>query len=107
MKPFHLTKANTRIALEEMARVLKKDGLCFINVLSIDDCGFGEEEKIGEGEFIQTEGSEKVVHSYFDNDEFDKYLQNYEIVRKEKRNIDFYQNRIKYALAYIDYIFKK
>jgi ubiquinone/menaquinone biosynthesis C-methylase UbiE len=104
---FHLTKADTRIALEEMSRVLKKDGICFINVLSIDDCGFGEGEKIGEGEFIQTEGAERVVHSYYENNELDKYLKSYEIIRKEKRDIDFYQNGVKYEASYIDYIFKK
>jgi hypothetical protein len=39
--------------------------------------GFGEGD-----EYIQTEGTEKVVHSYYENDEFDKYLRNCAIIQK-------------------------
>ncbi|WP_246366915.1 class I SAM-dependent methyltransferase [Paraliobacillus salinarum] len=41
---FHMKKDDIVMAINEMKRVLKTGGLCFINFLSIHDEGFGEGE---------------------------------------------------------------
>jgi len=87
----HLAKEDTATAVEEIERVLKPDGLCFINFVSVDDCYFGHGEEVGKGEFIQEEdwypGIVKEGHicSYYEDEEPDEYFQNFEIIRKEKR----------------------
>lgn len=104
---FHLTKKNTAITIKEIERVLKKEGLCFINFLSVNDCGFGEGEEINKGEFAQKEYGERVIHSYYEENEADKYFDELEIIYKEKRTITQIIDGEKYILEYIDYIVKK
>lgn len=104
---FHLTKKNTLKALNEMLRVLSPDGLCFVNFLSIDDCGYGEGSEVNTGEFEQCEYGKRVIHSYYEDNEPDKYFKNFEILRKEKRIIEQkFEDKI-YKLVYLDYIVKK
>lgn len=104
---FHLTKKDIAITINEFKRVLIKDGLCFVNFLSINDEGYGCGEQIGNGEFFQDEGDEKVIHSYFYENEAEGYLNDFTILRKEYRNIDLYQNETKHVLSYIEFILKK
>jgi ubiquinone/menaquinone biosynthesis C-methylase UbiE len=88
---FHLSKADTAAALQEMERVLKPSGLLFVNFTSVDDVAFGDGQKVGTGEYIQDYEwyldivKEGHVCSYYEYDEPDKYFSNFEIIRKEKR----------------------
>lgn len=104
---FHLTKNDTLKAIGEIERVLRKGGLCFINFLSVDDCGFGEGLEVGKGEFEQSEYGENVIHSYYKDDEPDIYFENMTIIRKEKKVIKQNIDGNNYTLAYIEYILKK
>ncbi|MGC1119472.1 MAG: class I SAM-dependent methyltransferase [Candidatus Methanofastidiosia archaeon] len=87
----HLSKKDTATALQEIERVLKKDGLCFVNFVSVDDCWFGHGKKVSTGEFLQEEewysGIAKEGHicSYYEDSEPDPYFEPFEILRKEKR----------------------
>ena len=104
---FHMTKSDIALSMKEIDRVLKPGGLCLVNFLSTEDEWFGKGDQIGEGEYLQDERSEKVIHSYFGYNEADRFFVNYEILRKEKRTIELYQDGGKYIQSYIDYIAKK
>ena len=103
---FHMTKANIAIAMQEITRVLKKDGRCFINFLSLDDdkCGVGQ--KLDNGEFVQDEGDGKTIHTYYADDEPDIYFSQFNILRKDKRIVELFTSK-RHKQAYIDYIAEK
>ncbi|MCP3922549.1 MAG: class I SAM-dependent methyltransferase [Desulfobacterales bacterium] len=101
---FHMKKKDIKVAVGEIQRVLKKDGLCFINFLSTEDGECGEGEELEKGEFVQNcKTMGKTIHSFYEDNEADEYFKDVEIVLKEsrvcKRNGD--------TQGYIDYIFKK
>lgn len=104
---FHLNKEDTHTAISEMMRVLKSNGLLFVNFLSVDDCGYGDGIELNKGEFVQSENDTKVIHSYFEDNEPDKYFEHFDVIRKEKRLIQQKFDDGTYNLAYIDYIVKK
>jgi ubiquinone/menaquinone biosynthesis C-methylase UbiE len=88
---FHLSKADTAIALKEMERVLSPSGLLFVNFTSVDDLWYGKGQEVGPGEFIQEVDwyldivKEGHVCSYYEDAEPDDYFTDFEIIRKEKR----------------------
>lgn len=84
---FHLNKKDTGIAIDEIYRVLNKGGLCYLNFLSIEDKWYGKGEELNPGEIITEEGEEVYLHSYYEDDEPDKYFNNFEIIYKEKKHI--------------------
>jgi len=82
----HLTKKDTALAVGEMYRVLKKGGLCFLGVISMDSWPkslFGKEKEPGEF-WSKEHGDELTVHSMFTDDEADQLVSAWEIVNKEK-----------------------
>ncbi len=79
-----MSKNDVAIAINEIERVLKRNGLCFVNFVSVDDEG--------------------PADSFFEDNEPDKYFNNFEIIHKEKRIILIGK---KEKQAYIDYIAKK
>jgi ubiquinone/menaquinone biosynthesis C-methylase UbiE len=83
----HLIKRDTARAVQEMHRVLKRGGLCFLGVISLDSWPrslLGQEKEPGEF-WSQEYGDELTVHSAFDDDEADQLVSAWEIVNKEKR----------------------
>jgi SAM-dependent methyltransferase len=84
---FHLTKKDTPVAIDEMHRVLKKGGLCYLNLLSVDDKWYKEGEEINPGEVITREGDEEYFHSYHEDNGPDSYFDEFEIIYKEKIHI--------------------
>jgi len=80
----HLSKQDTARAIGEMKRVLRKGGLCFVGVISMDTwprSSFGEQKE--PGEFWR----EETVHSMFTDEEGDRLVSDWEIILKEKRAI--------------------
>ncbi|MFZ5353019.1 MAG: class I SAM-dependent methyltransferase [Bacillota bacterium] len=105
---FHMPKKEIAEALREIRRVLKPGGYCFVNFVSTDDMGFGEGEKAGEGEYIQNEEGETILHSYFDIDEAESYFVGFDVIFKERRIREGFMNDgEKVKLGYIDYILEK
>jgi hypothetical protein len=86
-----------------MERVLRPNGLCFVNFDSVDDPDRRPFRKNG---FTRRLLRSKRFSHYEDN-EADRYFNNFEILRKEKRLIEklYHGQRIKQA--YIDYIARK
>jgi len=60
-----LSKKDVEITLDETVRVLKTNGLCFLNFISIDN--------------------EVIADSYFEGNELDKYFIKIELLGKEKK----------------------
>lgn len=104
---FHMYKDDIKLSILEVKRVLKPEGLFYLNLLSIEDCGFGDGVEIRKGEFIQRECDDVVIHSYFEDEELENDLEGFIIIRKEKRIIEEYEEKQKYKYVFLDYILKK
>jgi SAM-dependent methyltransferase len=104
---FHLKPEDIAQSIAEIHRVLLPGGLCFINFLSVDDGEYGKGTEILPGVFYQNEYGHETLHTYFNDTEGDDYFRNFEIIRKEKRVMDLWEQGEKYRAAFIDYIVKK
>lgn len=104
---FHMTKDDIKKSVEEIKRVLVPGGLCFINFLSHDNDEYGKGEEVGDGEFLQDEGDEKIIHSYHTETETDKLFDDMEIVFKENRVLHRIFEGEMIKQGYIDYIARK
>ncbi len=103
---FHMKKIQIEKAIKEMKRVLKPNGLIFVNFLSIDDFRFGEGLHLGNNQYEQMD-DEPVIHSYFDYDEADKYFDDMQFILKERRIVERVFEGEKIKQGFIDYIFRK
>ncbi|MDH5449721.1 MAG: class I SAM-dependent methyltransferase [Candidatus Bathyarchaeota archaeon] len=114
---FHMPKKEISIAMEEMKRVLKKEGLLFVNFVSTEHSGFGKGEIIEAGEFLQNGRHEKVHISYYEDDAPDQYFNGLAMLCKEKRIMEFTRegaralgfnvDRKKHVYASLDYVARK
>ncbi|WP_066498164.1 class I SAM-dependent methyltransferase [Abyssisolibacter fermentans] len=105
---FHMSKEEIGISIKEIYRVLPKGGLAFINFASTRDFRATMGEKVRDGEYLQEEHGEKILHSYFEENEAEKYFNGFKIIYKENRVREGYasENR-KIKLGFIDYIIEK
>ena len=91
----------------EIRRILKKDGLCFVNLMSTEDDMYGEGEEKVKGECWIEEGGEKILHTFLDEEELPEYTEGFDVVWYEKR----YMRRPKwwgdYQGCYFDLILQK
>jgi ubiquinone/menaquinone biosynthesis C-methylase UbiE len=84
----HLSKVETAKAISEMHRVTRKQGLCFLGVISTDSwpkSSYGEEKE--PGEFWLREGADSGLHSMFTDEEADQLVGAWKVLSKEKRVI--------------------
>lgn len=99
-----MTKPDIAIAMQEITRVLRRDGLCYVNFLSVDDAETWEP-------FCKTAAAIELLKSerfaHFEDDEADVYFQPYELQRKEKRVQDKLWNGKLRRRAEVEYIAKK
>jgi ubiquinone/menaquinone biosynthesis C-methylase UbiE len=79
----HLSKRDTALAIGEMYRVLKRQGLCFLGIISMDTWPKPGEER-APGEYWGEEDGELTVHSAFSDQEADALVSAWEVVSKEK-----------------------
>jgi ubiquinone/menaquinone biosynthesis C-methylase UbiE len=99
-----MTKPDISVAMGEMTRVLKPEGLCYVNFLSVDD------EETWEP-FCETASSLRLLKSkrfaHFEDDEADVYFEGYEVLRKEKRLTDkLWEGKVR-RRAEIEYIARR
>ncbi|MFZ2537344.1 MAG: methyltransferase domain-containing protein [Oscillospiraceae bacterium] len=104
---FHMKKEDMKKAVNEIKRVLRPGGICLINFLSVNDYGYGLGEKVGKGEFLQTERDEKVIHSYYDIEEAETHFEGMKILFKENRILERVYEGEQLKQGYIDYIVQK
>lgn len=103
---FHMTKEDVSKSINEMKRVLKRNGLLFVNFLTTKDhrCGTGVD--IGKNQYEQMDDI-PVIHSYFEECEPDKYFENMKILYKENRVLERIYEGEKIRQGFVDYIVKK
>jgi SAM-dependent methyltransferase len=100
---FFMTKADVALAMREIERVLKPNGICFVNFRSVDD---PDRRPFRENGFAaRLLGSKQF--SRYRNKEADVYFRDFEILRKEKRLIEKLFDGKRIEQAYIDYIARK
>lgn len=69
------------------------------------DCGTGV--AIGENQYEQMDDDIPVIHSYFEEDETEKYFDNMKIIYKESRVLERIYEGKKIRQGFVDYIVKK
>ena len=82
----HLNKRDTAVAVNEMWRVLRPGGLCFLGVISTDTWPrsfFGQERAPGEF-WGEEDGVPDVLHSMLCDKEMDEVVSSWMILLKEK-----------------------
>ena len=99
-----MTKPDIAISMGEITRVLKLDGLCYVNFLSVDDVESWEPfcETAPAKDLLKSEG-----FSHFEDSEADVYFEAFEIVRKEKRLVEKLWEGRRLKQADIEYIARK
>ena len=95
---FFMTKSDIAASIEEIDRVLKPGGLCYVNFVSVDEPDKGPfcQPFLGNPRFSQHEDNEP-----------DQYFTSFEIIHKEKRIIDRKTDGQRTEQAYLDYIAEK
>ena len=77
-----MTKTDIALSMMEITRVLKGDGLCYVNFLSVDDEETWEPFCKTKPDYERLK-SERFAH--FEDNEADVFFEPYDILRKEKR----------------------
>ncbi len=103
---FHMMKTEVDKSMSELKRILKHNGLLFVNFLSINDFRVGEGKDFGNNQYEQMDDN-IVIHSYYKKDEADRYFNNMQILYKENRIIERIYNGKMIKQGFIDYIAKK
>lgn len=104
---FHMTKEDVSKSIIEMKRVLKQDGLLFVNFLTTSDFRCGQGVDIGENQYEQIEDGSPVIHSYFEEYEPNRYFEDMKILYKENRVLERIYEGEKIRQGFVDYIVKK
>ena len=100
---FFMTKPDIARSMDEIERVLKPEGLCYVNFMSVDD---PDREPFCETAFARRLlKSERFAHH--EDIEADVFFAGFEIVRKEKRLLEKLVGGKRYEQAYIEYIARK
>ena len=103
---FHMNQEDIGNAIDEMFRVIKKGGLIYLNLLSIDDIRYGRGIEISPGVFMEEFNGERFSHTFFKHDEADHYFSKHKIMYKQIR-IEYYYESAYIKRGLIDYIIRK
>jgi len=100
---FFMTKPDIAQAMGEIERVLKPEGLCYVNFQSVDDPD--------DRPFCETAPARYLLKSErfakHEDDEADVYFQHFDILRKQKMLIDKAHGGGRLKQAYVEYIARK
>jgi ubiquinone/menaquinone biosynthesis C-methylase UbiE len=103
----HMEKQDFIIALSEFHRVLKDDGLCYVNFLSENCDSYGEGKKISDGEYINIQNNEEILYVHYKDTEIESFLSKFEIIYKEERTVKRKQNEKYISSGFYEYILAK
>jgi ubiquinone/menaquinone biosynthesis C-methylase UbiE len=98
----HLSKIDTKVAMDEMVRVLILEGFLFVNFLSVEDFRYGRGTEIAPNEFL-----DRARHTFFEDDEPDFFFEDTEIQWKLKWVEEFPRNGTWIKSATLAYLAKK
>lgn len=99
-----MTKRDIARAMDEMARVLRPDGLCYVNFLSVDDPDSWD-PFCHTAPALDLLKSERFAHH--EDDEAEAYFAKFAIIRKEKRFVEKLYGGKKLKQVDIEYIARK
>ncbi|MHA1346876.1 MAG: class I SAM-dependent methyltransferase [Candidatus Heimdallarchaeaceae archaeon] len=104
---FHMNKVDMEKAIGEMLRVLKIDGLLYVNFIwqDGDTSIYGEERN--PGEFWMSIEGEEILHSCHHEEEAEKYFENQEVLYKEAKKFSLKYPGTVINNGYINYVVKK
>ena len=104
---FHMNKSDIEKAIEEMLRVLTKDGLLYVNFIwqAGGTSVYGEERN--PGEFWMSIEGEEVLHCCHQEEEADDYFVNHEVLYKETRKFSLKYPDMVLNNGYINYVVRK
>ncbi len=84
----HLTKKDTKKAIDEITRVLKPSGYCFIDFMSTESSYCGDEslgKDVGQDEYQYVdEDGDEILHCFHNDGEPDQYFTGLKVVHKIK-----------------------
>ncbi len=103
----HMTKNDVAVAMQEITRVLRRDGLCFISFCAVADGRWREHEPRGPGEYPYEDEGERGVHSIHADTEPDKYFQGFTYLSREKRLVESFRVQGAHGWAELHYVAKK
>jgi SAM-dependent methyltransferase len=103
----HMSKDHVAIAMQEITRVLKTDGLCLVSFCAAEDERWADGEPRGPGEYAYQDQGQTGIHSLFDDNEADAYFRSFTCLRKEKRHIKCFGEQGQKDWTEIYYIAKK
>jgi ubiquinone/menaquinone biosynthesis C-methylase UbiE len=99
-----MTKPDIAVSMREMERVLRPDGLCYVNFLSVDDRESWQP-------FCETSPAMELLKSerfaHYEDDEADPYFNAFDVLRKVKRLVDKAYEGKRLQQADIEYIARK
>jgi ubiquinone/menaquinone biosynthesis C-methylase UbiE len=104
----HLSKKDTKRAVDEMLRVLKPGGVMYINYIwePAKQMYLGEERAPGECWMMRRDG-EMVLHTLFSEEETDELMKGTEILLKNKQELTMKYGKELLDDAYIHYYIRK
>jgi ubiquinone/menaquinone biosynthesis C-methylase UbiE len=104
----HLSKKDTRKAVDEMLRVLKPGGIMYINFIweTANQMYLGEERAPGECWMMGRNG-EEVLHTLFSEEETDEIMKDHVILLKNKQELTIKLGEELLDDAYIHYYISK
>jgi ubiquinone/menaquinone biosynthesis C-methylase UbiE len=82
----HHSKEDIQIALSEMYRVLKPNGICFVSFMS-EECWPMDGIEVKPSEFLCREHGQQVIHSIFSDSEALQFCANWHIADMVKQSI--------------------
>jgi ubiquinone/menaquinone biosynthesis C-methylase UbiE len=99
-----MTKPDIARSMGEITRVLKSDGLCYVNFLSVDDQETWEPfcNSSSANDLLKSEG-----FAHFEDDEADGYFNAYQVEIKQKRIYDKLWEGKVLKRAEVEYIARK
>lgn len=104
---FHMSKEDVFKSVNEMKRVLKPNGLLFVNFLTVRDFRCGTGVDLGQNQYEQFDDNIPVIHSYFEESEADKYFEDMKILYKESRVLERFFEGERIRQGFVDYIVEK
>lgn len=104
---FHMPKKDVSRSISEMKRVLKPQGLLFVNFLTTKDFRCGEGPVVGNNEYEQFDDDLPVIHSYYEEGEPEPFFADMQILYKEDRVLERMYEGNWIRQGFVDYIAKK
>jgi ubiquinone/menaquinone biosynthesis C-methylase UbiE len=100
----HMSKQDAAAAVKEIARVLKKNGLCYLSFCSVDYIDPNREGAKPSGEYPYKDRDIKGIHSIYEVDEPDSFFADFKILRRVWRRIENFREEKPFSWAEVDYI---